>query len=103
MITGRIVDLEGRTVAGATVRIMYYATPRTGDLTPWLDAVRSDRPALFTRQHRNDSEVSATALMKVTTEVLYKQFERPRMTAASHVLTIARVDLAGLGLRFPLS
>jgi len=67
-ITGRIVDLEGRPIAGATVRIMSYATPRTGDLTSWLDAVRSDQPVLIARQHLNYFEVPATAPLKVTTD-----------------------------------
>jgi len=67
-ITGRIVNLEGRPVAGATVRIMSYATSRSGDLTLWLDAVRSDQPAGIARQHLNHFEVPATAPLKVTTD-----------------------------------
>ena len=39
-IEGRVVDLEGRPVAGATVRAEFvYAPPPGGDLTPWLRAV----------------------------------------------------------------
>ena len=47
---------------------MSYATPRTGDLTPWLDAVRNDQPATIARQHINYSNVPATAPWKATTD-----------------------------------
>ena len=67
-ITGRIVDLEGRPVVGATVRIMSYAIPRTGDLTLWLDAVRNDQPPTIARQHLDFAEVPATAPLKATTD-----------------------------------
>ncbi len=43
-IRGRILDLEGRPVAGATVRVdaaVYF--PKAGDLTPWLDALKAGK------------------------------------------------------------
>jgi beta-lactamase regulating signal transducer with metallopeptidase domain len=67
-ITGRILDLEGRPVAKATVRIISYATPRTGDLTPWLNAVKSGQPATIARQHLNSIEASTTGPLKATTD-----------------------------------
>jgi RNA polymerase sigma factor (sigma-70 family) len=42
-ITGRVVDLQGRPVRGATVRVLHLLmslTPGADDLTPFLDAVR---------------------------------------------------------------
>jgi RNA polymerase sigma factor (sigma-70 family) len=44
-IQGRILNLEGKPVAGATVRIddlVYFS--KDGDLTPWLDAVKAGKP-----------------------------------------------------------
>jgi len=87
-ITGRIVDLEGRPVAGATVRIMSYATPRTGDLTPWLDAIRSDQPAVIARrQHLDFLEVPAEAPRKATTDPQGRfRFESFGAERIAHVL-----------------
>ena len=36
-LAGRLVDLEGRPVAGATVRVTAIAAPPSGDLTPFLE------------------------------------------------------------------
>src|SRR5262245_28747134 len=44
-IQGRILDLEGKPVAGATVRIddlMYF--PKNGHLTTWLEAIKAGKP-----------------------------------------------------------
>jgi beta-lactamase regulating signal transducer with metallopeptidase domain len=38
-ITGRIVDLEGRSVAGVQVRLEEYRAPKRKDLSEWLKAV----------------------------------------------------------------
>ena len=43
-ITGRIVDLEGRPVAGVLVKLEGYRCPKSDDLTPWLEAVRKGAP-----------------------------------------------------------
>jgi RNA polymerase sigma factor (sigma-70 family) len=40
-IEGRIVDLEGRPVAGARVKVEHIWLARKGDLSAWLDRVRS--------------------------------------------------------------
>jgi len=85
-ITGRIIDLEGRPVAGATVQIVSYNTSRTGDLTPWLDAVRSDQPARIARQHLNHLETPANA-RKVTTDQQGRfRFERVGAERLAHLL-----------------
>jgi RNA polymerase sigma factor (sigma-70 family) len=39
-ITGRIVDLEGKPVAGATVRLLQVMASPTEDLGPWLNAAK---------------------------------------------------------------
>jgi hypothetical protein len=38
-ITGRIIDPEGRPIAGATLRLLGLAATPEGDLSPWLEAV----------------------------------------------------------------
>ncbi len=43
-IEGRIVDLEGRPVAGATIHVGSVNTNEKDDLGPWVDAVRSGIP-----------------------------------------------------------
>jgi len=40
-ITGRLVDLEGRPVAGATIEAESISAPAGGDLTPWINAARA--------------------------------------------------------------
>jgi hypothetical protein len=37
-IDGRILDLEGRPVQGATIRLIEFANPIQEDLTPWINA-----------------------------------------------------------------
>jgi protocatechuate 3,4-dioxygenase beta subunit len=39
-VAGRVVTLEGRPVAGATVRVTSVVAPVAGTLDPWLEAVR---------------------------------------------------------------
>jgi hypothetical protein len=43
-ITGRVIDLEGRPVASATVGVERMYRPREGDLAPWLEAVSKGEP-----------------------------------------------------------
>ncbi|MHC5539468.1 carboxypeptidase-like regulatory domain-containing protein, partial [Singulisphaera rosea] len=40
-IEGRLVDLEGRPVADADVKVGFLFGPPGGDLTPWLDALKA--------------------------------------------------------------
>jgi RNA polymerase sigma factor (sigma-70 family) len=42
-IEGRIIDLEGKAVAGVTVRPVHVRANLGGDLGPWLDAIRDKR------------------------------------------------------------
>jgi RNA polymerase sigma factor (sigma-70 family) len=39
-VTGQIVDLEGKPIAGATLRVLRIQTAPGDDLGPWLEAVR---------------------------------------------------------------
>jgi beta-lactamase regulating signal transducer with metallopeptidase domain len=49
-INGRIVDLEGRPVAGVSVKSTGFRKAKGGDLTPWLEgARRGDRPGTLNR------------------------------------------------------
>src|SRR4051794_18440316 len=43
-IRGRIVDLEGRPVAGVSVSFARVRIPKSGDLTPVLDSLRRGDP-----------------------------------------------------------
>ncbi|SIO28280.1 RNA polymerase sigma factor, sigma-70 family [Singulisphaera sp. GP187] len=40
-IAGRLIDLQGRPVAGASVRVLAVKTPASDDLSPWLDALKT--------------------------------------------------------------
>jgi RNA polymerase sigma factor (sigma-70 family) len=42
-ITGRILDLEGRPIRGATIHPMVVMTTREEDLTPWLQAIKDKK------------------------------------------------------------
>jgi RNA polymerase sigma factor (sigma-70 family) len=44
-ITGRVTDLEGKPVAGATVRVAAVAAPAGPSLDAWVDVLRRDRQA----------------------------------------------------------
>ncbi len=50
-IAGRIVDLEGRPVAGATVQIRQITKPKGDDLTPWIEAVKRGEPPWTAYNH----------------------------------------------------
>src|SRR5439155_7561292 len=39
-ITGQIVDLEGKPVAGATLTVMQVSASPDGDLAPWLETIK---------------------------------------------------------------
>jgi RNA polymerase sigma factor (sigma-70 family) len=42
-VHGRILDLEGKPLAGVTVRVAGLSVPTKGDLTPWLKALEADK------------------------------------------------------------
>jgi protocatechuate 3,4-dioxygenase beta subunit len=43
-ITGRVVDLEGRPVAGVSIRVDYARGPKSGDLAPLIASLRKGDP-----------------------------------------------------------
>ncbi len=55
-IEGRIVDLEGRPVAGATLSVRFLGRTSTGDLKPWLDTLRDG--AIYSQPHANKYDQS---------------------------------------------
>ena len=68
-INGRIVDLEGRPVAGVSVKTGSYRTPKSGDLTRWLDGVKRGEPPWVVAAHVEWSkEAPATAMHEATTD-----------------------------------
>ena len=60
-INGRIVDLEGRPVAGVSVRVLSVMKPKLGNLTPWLEAVERGEPAWTVRTQQAYFEPSTGA------------------------------------------
>ena len=46
-IVGRVLNLEGRPVAGATVRPIWVREPEGGDLSAWLEAARSGNAGAY--------------------------------------------------------
>lgn len=57
-ITGRIVDLEGRPIAGASIKATYIRCMKKDDLTGWLAAVKKgDPPWIAARYLDFDSDV----------------------------------------------
>ncbi len=50
-ITGRILDLEGHPVAGVKVRVTGITKPKSGDLSPWIEAIRRGEPPWVAYKH----------------------------------------------------
>ncbi len=50
-ITGRIVDLEGRPVAGVTVQVTQITKPKGENLNPWIEAVKRGEPPWTAYNH----------------------------------------------------
>ena len=72
-ITGRLVDLEGRPVAGATIQAERILASTSGDLSAWYNAARADNDATY---HELDAKylrlaiplnATSAAATKVTT------------------------------------
>ncbi len=51
-VTGRLVDLEGRPVAGATIRVVSISAAPGGDLGPWISAVNARQGNLYQLEFR---------------------------------------------------
>jgi RNA polymerase sigma factor (sigma-70 family) len=67
-VTGQVVNLEAKPVAGATLRVLQISAAPDEDLGPWLDAVRGkkgrsfDLEKLYLKRHTN------AVPLKVTTD-----------------------------------
>ncbi len=59
-ISGRIVDLEGRPIAGVTVRTSSITKAKGDDLGPWLDAVRLGEPPSVAFRQLGDADDDAS-------------------------------------------
>jgi protocatechuate 3,4-dioxygenase beta subunit len=44
-IRGRILDLQGKPIAGVTIRVQELSQPLGADLAPWLEALQQDKSA----------------------------------------------------------
>jgi beta-lactamase regulating signal transducer with metallopeptidase domain/protocatechuate 3,4-dioxygenase beta subunit len=68
-IRGRIVDLEGRPVAGVTVTTGNFLVPKSGDLSNWVEAVKKGEPPWIAGKHIDwNQEGPATAQHEATTD-----------------------------------
>ena len=50
-ITGRIVDLEGKPIAGVAVKVSSVQGASSGDLTPWIEALKRGEPPWIAYHH----------------------------------------------------
>jgi beta-lactamase regulating signal transducer with metallopeptidase domain/protocatechuate 3,4-dioxygenase beta subunit len=53
-INGRVVDLEGRPVAGVAVKVGGVQGSKSGDLTAWIGGVRNGEPPWIAYRHLDD-------------------------------------------------
>ena len=71
-ITGRIIDLEGRPVAGVTVKVGSVRLPKADDLGPWLEGVKKGEPPWVATRHidydRKSPENAARQVVKTGTD-----------------------------------
>jgi RNA polymerase sigma factor (sigma-70 family) len=89
-IDGRIIDLEGKPVAGVTVRPVYVRANLGGDLGPWFDAVRAGRDP----PHEAHLGISFTAAQAGLTRTAVTDADgRFRLTGAGRERVVAlRLD-----------
>jgi len=67
-ITGQIVDLEGKAVAGATLTVHQINAGRGEDLDPWLEAVKGKKGEYFSLLHRHLAHYTIALSPQVTTD-----------------------------------
>ena len=68
-INGRIVDLEGRPVAGVSVKVESVRIPKSDDLTPWLEGVKKGEPPWVVARHIDwERKAPETAAREATTD-----------------------------------
>ncbi|HLN30607.1 MAG TPA: hypothetical protein VK395_22900, partial [Gemmataceae bacterium] len=64
-INGRVVDLQGRPLAGIKVCVDRLSIPRAGDLTPWLEALEANKQDGYPIEFRFLDSVSLPPAMAV--------------------------------------
>jgi RNA polymerase sigma factor (sigma-70 family) len=67
-INGEIVDLQGRPIAGATVRVLQISAAPKEDLGPWLEAVKAKKGLSFELEHQYFTRWTTAMSAKVTTD-----------------------------------
>jgi hypothetical protein len=66
-ITGEVVDLEGKPVAGATVRLMQINAVVGDDLGPWLEAAKGKRGQSYQLEHQYFKKYTIAVPLQVAT------------------------------------
>ncbi len=67
-INGQVIDLEGRPVAGVTVRLMQINAAPDEDLGPWLEAVRGKKGVRLDLEQQYLSRFTVAVPLNVTTD-----------------------------------
>jgi RNA polymerase sigma factor (sigma-70 family) len=67
-ITGQIIDLEGRPVPGATLRLMQINAAPGEDLGPWIEAVKGRKGDRFQLAHQHLPRYTIAPAPTVTTD-----------------------------------
>ena len=68
-ITGRIVDLEGKPIAGVAVKLDSVQGATSGDLTPWIEALKRGEPPWIAYKHIERSvDIAKNVLREAITD-----------------------------------
>ena len=67
-ITGQIIDLEGKPVEGATLRLMQINAAPGEDLGPWLEAVKAKKDPRLELEQRYLKRYTIAVPLQVTTD-----------------------------------
>jgi RNA polymerase sigma factor (sigma-70 family) len=67
-IAGQIIDLEGKPVAGATVRVLEIRVARGDDLGPWLDAIKAEKGRSFDLEQQYLKRLAGAAHPRAATD-----------------------------------
>ena len=67
-ITGQIIDLEGKPIRGATVRLMQVNAALGEDLGPWLEAVRGKKGPCLALEQQYLNRFTLAVPLQVTTD-----------------------------------
>ena len=88
-ITGQVVDLEGKPVPGATLRVLEIRAAAGEDLGPWLEAVRARRGTRYQLEQKYLPRSTITPAPKLTADAE----GRFRLTGIGRDrLVVARLD-----------